>query len=154
MAVIDKSLLPSNTFRVVIGGPGEYLDLNYFAVSVTLPGIQNDESPSSFRNKMGYVPSETLKYDTLSIRFACDEKMGVYQDLHDWMKTNTTSRDLKTSTIEIHLMTSHNNVSKRFICKSAFPTSIGSVEFNAQSEAMEYASLDVSFRYDEFSFED
>jgi hypothetical protein len=149
---IDNNLLPTNSFSVLIGGTKQYPRLNFFATSVTFPGISVSEVATSYRNKQGFVPSETLKYDPLEITFQCDEKMKVYDELFNWMKVNTSSHTYKTEDIVVSLLTSHNNFSRSIQCINAFPVSITGITFNAQADAIEFGTLTVSFRYDEFRF--
>ena len=149
---IDNNLLPTNGFKVLIGGTGDYPKTNLFAVGLTFPGITNAEVASPYRNNEGYVPSETLVYEPLSMRFMCDEKMKIYDELFGWMKDNTTRTELKTADITINLLTSHNNISREVQCTNAFPTSISSVDFDAQAAEITFATFDISFRFDEFTF--
>jgi hypothetical protein len=151
---VDNNLLPTNGFKVLIGGTKEYPKLNTFAVKVTLPAVNQAGVSTQYRNEPGFVPSESLDYDPLSITFLCDEKMGLYDELYDWMRTNSLSDTFQTDDIIINLLTSHNNVSRNVRCTNAFPTGIGSVEFNAQSSEVTYATFDISFRFDEFEFID
>jgi len=151
---IDNNLLPSNGFKVLIGGSSEYPRLNLLAVGLTFPGIANAEVASPYRNREGYVPSETLVYEPLSMRFMCDEKMELYDELYGWMKANTRTNTLQTDDIIINLLTSHNNISREVRCTNAFPTSISGVDFDAQSAEITFATFDVSFRFDDFEFLD
>ena len=57
---------------------------------------------------------------------------------------------LKTVDLPLCIMSSHNNVNRKFVFKNAFPTSLGSIEFNVQNSDVEYAYVDVTFRYDYF----
>jgi hypothetical protein len=151
---VDNNLLPTNGFKVLIGGTQEYPKLNTFAVRLSLPGVSNADVATPYKNQPGFTPSETLTYDPLSITFLCDEKMELYDELFDWMKTNTTTETLQTDDIIINLLTSHNNVSRKVRCTNAFPTGIGSIDFDAQSVEVGYATFDISFRFDEFEFID
>jgi len=80
--------------------------------------------------------------------------MELYDELYDWMRTNSLSDTFQTDDIIINLLTSHNNVSRNVRCTNAFPTGIGAVEFDAQSAEVAYATFDISFRFDEFEFID
>jgi len=151
---VDNNLLPTNGFKVLIGGTQKYPKLNTFAVKLTLPSVNNAEVSTQYRNEPGFVPSESLTYDPLSITFLCDEKMKVYDELYDWMKNNTTSSTLQTDDIIINLLTSHNNVSRNVRCTNAFPIGIGSIEFDAQGSEVGFATFDISFRFDDFEFID
>ena len=151
---VDNNLLPTNGFKVLIGGTTAYPRLNTFAIGLTLPGISNADVSTSYRNEPGFTPSETLNYDALSMRFMCDEKMELYDELYGWMKANTRTTTHQTDDITINLLTSHNNITREIRCTDAFPTSIGSVDFDAQGADISFATFDVSFRFDEFIFLD
>lgn len=151
---VDNNLLPTNGFKVLIGGTQEYPKLNTFGVRLTLPSVTNTDLSTPYRSQPGFIPSESLTYEPLSITFLCDEKMELYDELYDWMKTNTNTDTLQTDDIIINLLTSHNNISRKVRCTNAFPTGIGSIEFDAQGVEVGYATFDISFRFDEFEFID
>ena len=65
------------------------------------------------------------------------------------------NRDVKN--IEVHdaillITTSKNNVNKQIQLVNIYPTSLSTLEFNAQSTDVEYFQADVSFRYDYYKF--
>jgi hypothetical protein len=64
------------------------------------------------------------------------------------MKDNTEKYEVADMILSV--MSSHNTVNKQFQFKNAFPTSLSGVDFNVQSNDVEYAQADVAFRYDEF----
>ena len=70
------------------------------------------------------------------------------------MIDNTRNENLKTHELILHFMTGHNNVSRQVRFTSSFPTSCSGIEFNVQNTSVEYAYVDVTFRYDRFEFLD
>jgi len=153
---IDNSLLPTGLFRIVIGDGSDELQrlLSKNAVAVGFPGISSAELPAPFRNKQGFTPSDAISYETLSVTFAVDEQLRVYQKLHDWIVANTTDDNLDVHDIAVEFITSHYNVSRTCRFHNAFPTAVGGVELNVQQETTDYAFIEATFAYDRFVFDD
>jgi hypothetical protein len=149
MVTSNKNLLSLTGFKLQISGK-DYMNTEYFAVSATLPSINLPEIELSYRNQHGFLPGEKIQYDPISIRIAVDEELKVYDELYQWIITNAKSKTLDVREMSLVFLTSHNNVSRVMRFTNAFPTSLGSVEFNTQMSDVEYAYLDVSFRYDRF----
>lgn len=149
MVTSNKNLLSLTGFKLQISGK-DYMNTEYFAVSATLPSINLPEIELSYRNQHGFLPGDKIQYDPISIRIAVDEELKVYDELYQWILTNATSKTLDVREMSLVFLTSHNNVSRIMRFTNAFPTSVGSVEFNTQMSDVEYAYLDVSFRYDRF----
>lgn len=146
------SLLPTTGFKLILNSH-EFKNTEFFAVSATLPGISCNEAPAPYKNSKGFFPGETLEFEAFNIRLAVDEDFHSYEEIFNWMKSHTNANTLKVSDITLCILSSHNNVNKKFLFKNAFPTSLGSVEFNVQSTDVEYAYVDVTFRYDSFAAE-
>jgi hypothetical protein len=152
MITQNKNLLALTGFKLKFDDD-QMDNVAFFAVSATMPGVTSSEVLTPFRNNSGFVPGDKLEYETLTIRLALDETLSVYNEIFSWMFNNTQGPDmLKTRNLVLSFMTSHNNVSRQVRFTRTFPTSIGSVEFNTQTSDVEYAYIDVSFRYDSFSF--
>lgn len=151
MVTSNKNLLSLTGFKLQISGK-EYENAEYFAVSASLPSISLPEIALSYRNKHGYLPGDKVEYDPINIRIAVDEGMYSYEDMFKWIKYNVTQQKLDVRDITLSVLTSHNNISRSIKMTNAFPTSLGQIEFNAQSTEVEYAYFDVTFRYDYFEF--
>jgi hypothetical protein len=147
---VDNSLLPNSQFRVIIGGISEFPKLSFFATTVSIPGVSTEAISTKYRNLPGFTSGNSLTYEQLNCTLLCDEKMTAYLECFNWLKHNAKDGpDIKTTDITIETLTSHFNVSQSFRFMNAFPTSLGSIEFNSSGEPG-YASFDISFSYDEF----
>jgi hypothetical protein len=124
------------------------------AVAATFPSIGVSEVAINFSNKAGFVSSGFLEYGELSVRVAVDEKLGVYEELYNWLKRNSEGASLETYSLVLNFVTSHFNVSRSVRFNSVFASAISGVELNAQSTDVEYAYIDVTFKYDNFNFLD
>ena len=137
-------------FKLVINRE-KFANTEYFCTSAALPSLSLGIAETNFRQFKGYVPGD-VTYDEFSVRIAIDEDLKVYQEIHDWIMRN---RDVKN--IEVHdaillITTSKNNVNKQIQLVNIYPTSLSTLEFNAQSTDVEYFQADVSFRYDYYKF--
>jgi len=151
MVTSNKNLLSLTGFKLQISG-NDYKNTEYFAVSASLPSITLPEIELNYRNRHGYLPGEKIQYDAINIRIAIDEELKVYEEIYGWILHNTKEKNLDVRDMTLNFLTSHNNVSRAMRFTNAFPTSVGSVEFNTQLTEVEYAYVDVSFRYDTFEF--
>lgn len=122
------------------------------AVAATFPSISVSEVAINFSNKAGFVSSGFLEYGELSVRIAVDEALGVYEELYNWLKRNSEGAALETYSLVLNFVTSHFNVSRSVQFNSVFASSVGSIELNTQATDVEYAYLDVTFKYDNFNF--
>lgn len=147
------NLLSNVGFKLVINSH-EFANTEFFVVSASLPSVSINEAPAPFRNQSGFVPGEKMEFDTFNVRVAIDEDFASYTEIFNWIHSHTNQNDLKVADISLIVMTSHNNANKTFTFINAFPTNIGSVEFNAQAQDVEYAYVDVTFRYDYFKISD
>jgi len=154
---VERNLLPVSDFRIVFGPTKELTNLHIYATSVTLPSVNLADLNTPFRHEQGFTPSNRMTFDPLNIRFMCDENMEIYRDLFNWMKNNTLDQNheqiLSVADIRMHILSSHSNKTREIHFIDAFPTSIGSIEFNLQTSEITYASFDATFRYDKFTIE-
>jgi len=143
----NTNLLSPVGFRLTINRQ-KYANTEYFITSFALPEVTSGEVQMNFRGGISYQTSETRQFGGLNLRFAIDEDMKNYTEIYNWLKDNTEKHEV--SDMILSVMSSHNIVNKQFQFKNAFPISLSGVDFNVQSNDVEYAQADVSFRYDEF----
>ena len=98
------------------------------------------------------MPDSKLAYDPLTVRIAIDENLESYNEIFNWLRSNTTNTNLIFHDVTLHFLTNHNNISRSVRFANAFPTNLSGVEFNVQQTESEYAFVDVTFRYDYFEF--
>jgi hypothetical protein len=151
MSVISSNQLPLTGFKLNIGSD-KFKNLQHFAVSATFPSVSVGEVIAGYKNYNGFVSGEKLTYDPFSLRVAVDENLLVYDEIYSWMLHNTKEASLQTHDITLNFISSHNNISKSVLFTNAFPTSIGGIDLNVQNTDVEYAYIDVAFRYDYFKF--
>jgi hypothetical protein len=151
---MQYNLLSLTGFKLIIGDTNDFKLSEFFAVSASFPNVSLGEASTSFRNRQGFVPDDVLNYEPLTIRIAVDDKLLSYNEIYNWMFHNTREDNLKSHDMILHFMTGHNTVSRKVKFVSAFPTSLSGIEFNVQNTDVDYAYVDVTFRYDRFEFID
>lgn len=143
----NTNLLSPVGFKLTINRQ-KYANTEYFITNFALPEISAGEVQLNFRGGIGFQTSESRQFGALTVTFAIDEDMKNYTEIFDWLKENTEKYE--DADMILSVMTSHNTVNKQFQFKNAFPTSLSGIDFNVQSNDVEYAKAEVSFRYDEF----
>ena len=131
-----------------------YPNLEYFAVGCTLPGITINQTEQGYRGVSLGFTGDRLEFEELSLRINVTENLDNYIETFNWMHSLAQSNDPESLKVDATLLilTSHNNVIKEIQFKDVFPTSMASVEFDAQAESVEYVQMDVSFAYTNFEF--
>lgn len=150
---MNSNLLSLTGFKLIINNV-DFKHTQYFAVSASFPSVSLPEITTGFKNMAGFVSGDRLTYDALNIRIAIDENLESYNELFNWLRHNTKTQALKTHDIVLCFLTNHNNVGRKVKFTNAFPTSLGGIEFSVQQSDVEYAAVDVGFRYDYFEFID
>jgi len=148
---MNNNLLPLTGFKLSIGSD-KFKTLEHFAVSATMPGVNIGEISATYRQFAGYVSSDHINYDNLTVRIAVDEAMIVYDEVFQWLMDNTVYDTMRSHDIVLNFLSSKFNISRSVKFINAFPSSIGSIEFNVQNTEVDYAYIDVVFRYDNFIF--
>ena len=151
---VERNFLPTTDFRIAFGPTHLLRNLEVYAISASVPNVSLGEVSTPYRNNQGFVSGETLTYDTLSIEFMCDEGMELYEDIYNWMYTNTNTSfpdpGLEVADIRLQILNSNHSLSREILFQEAFPTSLGGIELNAQNTDVTPAKLSVTFRYDKF----
>ena len=143
----NKNLLSPVGFRLKVAN---YPNLEYFATSVTLPGISLAEAPSSYKSVNFAQGGDRLNFDTLNIRFGVTEDMDNYLEVFNWMHNIAQSDEDLRSDASLMILTSHNNVSKTISFKGLFPTNLDALEFDAGTTEVEYLQANATFKFTYF----
>ena len=150
---MNSNLLSLTGFKLLIHTV-DFKYTQYFAVSASFPSVSLPEVTTGFKNQAGFVSGDKLAFDTLNIRVAIDENLESYSEIFNWLKHNTQNDNLKIHDMTLCFMTNHNNIGRKIRFANAFPISLGGIEFSVQQSDVEYATVDVGFRYDYFEFTD
>jgi hypothetical protein len=130
-------------------------NVEFFLQEISLPGVSVNEVAIARPHLNAYVPGDKLVFEPLSVQVLVSEDMDNYKEIFEWLQTSVVENDTpkKYSDITLYVLTSKNNPNKRIIFKNAFPISIGAINFSVKESEIVYGTIDMSFRYDYFTFE-
>ena len=129
---------------------------SYFCQNFVMPSVTVSETVVNRPRVDTYFPGDKMVFEPLTITMLVAENMENYVEILDWLTkavTTTNSAD-KFDDITVYILSSKNNPNRTVTFKNAFPISIGSISFNVQDADITYAQVDVTFRYDYFTFSD
>lgn len=170
---VNKDILQTTKFALSFN---RLENITFFCQSVNLPGVSLSEVPRNTPFIDLYVPGEKMIYDTLNITFIVDEDLRGWQSIHDWIRAMTFPTDFKEyrdldklssaahyrrsnrlppqyTDAMLTVYTNKNNVNFRIYYKDVFPTSLGSILFNAGDSADNITTSDATFRFSYYNIE-
>lgn len=130
-------------------------NVSYFCQNFIMPSVTVQETLVARPQNDVYYPGDKMQYEPLTVTMLVAENMENYVEIIDWLNRSvksTNSKD-KYDDVTVYILSSKNNANARVVFHNAFPTNIGSISFNVQDADINYAQVDVTFRYDYFSFE-
>ena len=169
----NTDLLQSTKFRVTFDRlPGA----TYYCQGANVPGVSLTEIPRMTPFIDLYVPGEKMIYDTFNITFLVDEDMRNWTEIHDWIRGMTFPTNFKEyvdlqrqakapfirsqdkmmpqySSAVLTLFTNKNLPNFRVKFVDLFPTSVGTLLFNAQDSAENIVLADATFRFSYYEYE-
>lgn len=146
---LNHNHLSPTSFKLAIDAL-KYANTEYTIVSFNLPELTLGEVAVPYREFTGYIPGDRLQFGQLSLNIIVDEQLKNYSELYNWIRDNAQDNDIVKSDMILTIMDSKNNLTKQIQFTNAFPTSLGTIEFNTQRTDVEYIQVNVTFRYDAF----
>ena len=139
--------------------------VQYFCQRVSIPAVILGEAfqPMPFMNLP--VEGDTLSFESMNISFILDEDMQNYIEIYNWLSAlgfpksydqfSTLKRaekfpsetDSLYSDINIMLLTNKNNPNYQVTFHDIFPTSLGSLNFDAAATTLEPIVVDATFNF-------
>ena len=101
-----------------------------------------------------FIPGDAVSYGTLSVSIIIDEDMTSYIEMVNWLKSVVTSSESVTKDITLQVLSSHSNVSKSIRYKDAFPTNVGTINFQSTVDGVQFITFPVTFAYTTFTISD
>jgi hypothetical protein len=145
-------LVSTEGFRMVFSRAP---NVQYFLQSFAIPAITVPEVPINRGRARVYAAGDMIEYDPLTVTMLVNEDMDNFQEMFDWLHRQVTSNTMedKFDDMTIYILSSKSNVNKTITFTNVFPTTIGNINFSSLDGDVVYATLDVTFRYDGFTFE-
>lgn len=130
-------------------------NVEFFLQTFTIPNITVNETVAARPQRDAYFPGDKLVYAPLSVTMLVSEDMDNFKEIYDWLYKSVTANNASDmyDDITAHILTSKNNPNKKIIFRNAFPVELGNVNFNVAEAEVVYGTIDVTFRYDYFTFE-
>ena len=150
---LNKNFLSPVGFQFKIDST-QYPNLEYFAVAATLPNISMSPTATPYKGVNLQFTGDRLQFEELSLRINVTENLENYVETFDWMHNIAQTNNAEDFKVDATLLilSSHNNVVKEVEFKGVFPTSLSPIEFDAQSDSIQYVQMDISFAYTYFQF--
>jgi hypothetical protein len=130
-------------------------NVSYFCQNFIMPSVTVQETLVARPQNDAYYPGDKIQYEPLTVTMLVAENMENYMEVIDWLNRSVKSLNSedKYDDVTVYILSSKNNANAKVVFHNAFPTNIGSISFNVQDADISYAQVDVTFRYDYFSFE-
>ena len=146
-------LAVSDGFRMVFH---KAPNTSYFCQNFVMPGVTVNETSVARPRVDAYFPGDKMVFEPLTVTMLVAENMENYVEILNWLTTAVTTNNNidKFDDVTVYILSSKNNVNRTVTFRNAFPTNIGSISFNVQDADITYAQVDVTFRYDYFTFGD
>lgn len=126
---------------------------SYFCQNFIMPSVTVNETVVNRPVTDVYVPGDKINAEPLNITMLVAENMENYIEIYNWLDRSVTTNNSadKFDDITVYILSSKNNANVGVTFHNAFPTNIGSINFNVQDADISYAQVDVTFRYDYFT---
>lgn len=130
-------------------------NVEYFLQSFSIPSVTVNETTVVRPQRDAHFPGDKLSYDPLTVTMMVSEDMDNFKEIYEWLHKSVMANNSSEmyDDITAHILSSKNNPNKKIIFRNAFPTSIGNISFSVQETDAVYGTVDVTFRYDYFTFE-
>jgi hypothetical protein len=126
---------------------------SYFCQNFVMPSVTVNEVTVNRPITNVYVPGDKLEAEALNITMLVAENMENYIEIYNWLDRSVTTNNTedKYDDVTVYILSSKNNANVKVTFHNAFPTSLGSINFNVQDADINYAQVDVTFRFDYFT---
>jgi len=159
----NLNYLQPTSYKLVIDREN-YPNLEYFAQSITHPGMILNPSEVPFRKIQGVpIVGGSLTFNELAVTIILDEDMTAYNEMYSWIRRvideipvraldRNASQPPTYSDITLSILSSQNNVTKQVKYLECCPTALGDIQFESTASGTEFITFTVSFRFTYFEF--
>jgi hypothetical protein len=145
--------------------------IEYWALSVNVPGLSGGEVLRSTPFIDLFVPGEKLQINPLSITFIVDEDLRGWMEIYQWLRDLTFPKDFSEygklpnrpgvfhatlpqySDATLLILDSKQNPHIRIKLQNCFPTSLTDILLSSTSAPEEPITADATFRFDLYEIE-
>ncbi len=141
-----------------------YPNLEFFAQSVTHPGISGDTPEERYRGQLLAGTPSALTFDDLEATILVDEDMNSYIEVINWLFRMVNENEVSqlnsgVNTIPhkcdilVTILTSANNANKKILYKDAYPVNVGSLALEVVNGETNSITAPVTFKYTRFEIQ-
>ena len=153
--------LQPTSFKLVLDRKN-YPNLEFFCQSVTHPGMLMSAVELPYQKIAGVpFPGDKLTFNELSANIILDEDMKGYEEMYSWIRrlldTNlrnpldrTASTPPHYADITLHILSSHNNMTKQIRYIDCVPTALSDIQFESTADGGQFITFSTSFRFNYF----
>lgn len=134
---------------------------SFSVVRATLPGLS--ANPVMVPTPFTKIPraNDKVEFEPLVITFKIDEDMENWQEIFDWMTglgfpesfEQRASLKGESSDASFIIQTNKKNANLNYHFYGLFPIALSGIDFNLQSDDVEYPEATVSFAYMQYKLE-
>jgi hypothetical protein len=160
---INNSACPAN-FLTGIGFQFQlvkYPKVSFFCQSANIPGIDLAVAKQSTRWNAVPHPGDEIYFQDLNLEFIVDENMTNYITMHNWIRklghpyssrdiSELPGEDLEDKTYSegiLFILDSNFNKKFKIVFEDMFPTGIGPLNFQSNTQEVQYFTVSTSFKY-------
>jgi hypothetical protein len=142
--------------------------VDFFCNSAGIPGLNLGSAIQASYLKNIPIPGDVLSYDDLTLRFNVDENLENYLEIHNWLVQfgfpnnlgqyqQLLDEDENSNGIQnaisgmsdgtLLVYNSNYNPIIKVNFKDLYPTSLGSITFDASNTDVNYVTAEVTFKY-------
>jgi hypothetical protein len=136
-------------------------NLEYFAQTVSHPSVSIAAVDLPYKRANLHLAGDKLTFTELSATIILDEDLNAYTEMYNWVERlveennksryNTQETEFSTAVdITLHVLSSHNNTTKKIRYVDCVPTDIGAIDFTATTTDIQYLTFPVTFRFSYF----
>jgi len=146
----NLSFLTPTSFKMTIDKLA-YPNVEFTIQTISIPDVSMDGASYATPSRNVAFSGDKVNYAQLALTFIVDEKLKNYSEIHDWIlkMANGDTKGINKD-ITIHIMSSHNNVSKEIQFVDAYPTSVSALPFDVTSTSTEFLVATATFNYSYF----
>ena len=173
----NRNFLSPVGFRFIIE---KMRGVDFFCQAANVPAMNLGSADQFTRFNKVPTPGDEMQYEDLKIRFLIDENMKNYYQVADWMRNLATPKSSKeftynrgdlendnpgksgsdlskyqnqwTSDCSLFVLSSNYQPVAEFVFRSAWPTGLTTLMFDASSEDINYFTAEISFKYTYFDY--
>lgn len=155
----NQNFLQPTGYKIIIDRKN-YGNLEYFAQTANHPSVSLPQTEVAYARSVIHTSGDRLTFDEVTFDIILDEDMSAYTEMYEWLKRLVEEKNKTQSQrgiempssvdISMVLLSSHNNITKKFVYRDCVPTSLGNITMTSNSTDVTFITVPVSFAFSYF----